>query len=156
MEWCPPLHLSVVAIEKGAFGSPLTKVANFTYFIQKPCCNILANLLYSLVFTKHVILESLTAFWGFLLSTNSYFTWAFLLSLQCFFFLYFFNYLCDSQYVLVFFFLVIYKHYNTLMSLAPNSSFSTLYNWLSTLPTLMIFQQTVHVIKFLHKPFKSF
>ena len=28
----PPLHLGVVAIEKGAFGSPSTLVANFTYF----------------------------------------------------------------------------------------------------------------------------
>ena len=28
-----PLHLGVVAIEKGAFWSPLTKVANFTYYI---------------------------------------------------------------------------------------------------------------------------
>ena len=26
-----PLHLGVVAIEKGAFGSPSTKFANFTY-----------------------------------------------------------------------------------------------------------------------------
>ena len=26
-----PLHLGVIAIEKGAFGSPLTKVANFTF-----------------------------------------------------------------------------------------------------------------------------
>ena len=26
----PPLHLGVVVIEKGAFGSPLTTVANFT------------------------------------------------------------------------------------------------------------------------------
>ena len=26
-----PLHLGVVAIEKGAFGSPSTKVTNFTY-----------------------------------------------------------------------------------------------------------------------------
>ena len=31
MELHSPLHLSVVAIEKGAFGSPWTKVANFTY-----------------------------------------------------------------------------------------------------------------------------
>ena len=31
MELRPPLHLGVVAIEKGAFGSPSTKVANFTY-----------------------------------------------------------------------------------------------------------------------------
>ena len=29
MEEHPPLHLGVVAIKKGAFGSPLTKVANF-------------------------------------------------------------------------------------------------------------------------------
>ena len=28
-----PLHLGVVAIEKGAFWSPSTKVANFTYFM---------------------------------------------------------------------------------------------------------------------------
>ena len=28
-------HLSVVAIEKGAFGSPSTMVANFTYFLLK-------------------------------------------------------------------------------------------------------------------------
>ncbi len=27
----PPLHLSVVAIEKGAFRSPSTKVINFTF-----------------------------------------------------------------------------------------------------------------------------
>ena len=31
MESLPLLHLSVVAIEKAAFGSPLTKVADFTY-----------------------------------------------------------------------------------------------------------------------------
>ena len=29
----PPLHLGVVAIEKGFFGSPSTKVANFSYII---------------------------------------------------------------------------------------------------------------------------
>ena len=29
--WHRPLHLGVVAIEKGAFGSPSTMVANFTY-----------------------------------------------------------------------------------------------------------------------------
>ena len=34
-EWSSaPLHLGVVAIEKGAFGSPSTMVANFTYFIE--------------------------------------------------------------------------------------------------------------------------
>ena len=35
-EWstCPPLHLGVVAIEKGAFGLPSTKVANFTYMVS--------------------------------------------------------------------------------------------------------------------------
>ena len=31
MELHPPLHFSVVAIKKGAFGSLLTMVANFTY-----------------------------------------------------------------------------------------------------------------------------
>ena len=30
---CAPLHLSVVAIEKGAFGSPSTKVTTFTYLL---------------------------------------------------------------------------------------------------------------------------
>ena len=30
---CPPLHLSVVAIEKGAFGMLLTEVVNFTYMV---------------------------------------------------------------------------------------------------------------------------
>ena len=29
-EWCPPLHLGVEAIKKGAFWSPLNTVANFT------------------------------------------------------------------------------------------------------------------------------
>ena len=33
MELCPLLHLGVVAIEKRAFRSPLSKVANFTNFI---------------------------------------------------------------------------------------------------------------------------
>ena len=28
------LHLGVVAIEKGAFGSPSTKVANFTFYLS--------------------------------------------------------------------------------------------------------------------------
>ena len=35
MEHRPPLYLDVVAIEKGAFGSPLTKVANFTYLLAR-------------------------------------------------------------------------------------------------------------------------
>ena len=30
-----PLHFGVVAIEKGAFGSPSTKVANFTFLSKK-------------------------------------------------------------------------------------------------------------------------
>ena len=33
MELRPPLHLGVVAMEKGAFGSPSSIVANFTYLI---------------------------------------------------------------------------------------------------------------------------
>ena len=36
MEYHLPLHLGVVAIEKGAFRSPSTKVVNFTYiYISK-------------------------------------------------------------------------------------------------------------------------
>ena len=31
-----PLHLGVVAIEKGAFGTPTTMVANFTFYLPKP------------------------------------------------------------------------------------------------------------------------
>ena len=34
MEQRLPLHLSVVAIENGAFGSPSTKAANFTYIYK--------------------------------------------------------------------------------------------------------------------------
>ena len=33
MEWCPPLHQGVLAIEKGAIRSPLIKVANFTNLV---------------------------------------------------------------------------------------------------------------------------
>ena len=33
MELRPPQHLGVVAVEKGAFGSPSTKVAKFIYFL---------------------------------------------------------------------------------------------------------------------------
>ena len=34
-EWSSalPIHLGIVATEKGALGSPLTEVANFTYFL---------------------------------------------------------------------------------------------------------------------------
>ena len=36
MEYCPTLDIGVVAIEKGAFKSPSTKVTNFTYlYIQE-------------------------------------------------------------------------------------------------------------------------
>ena len=35
MEQGPPLHLGVAAIEKEAFGSSSTKVANFTYLEGK-------------------------------------------------------------------------------------------------------------------------
>ena len=31
MEKRPPLHFSVIATERGAFGSPSTTVTNFTY-----------------------------------------------------------------------------------------------------------------------------
>ena len=29
----PPLHLTIVAMEKGAFGSPSTKVTNLTFYM---------------------------------------------------------------------------------------------------------------------------
>ena len=35
MEWRPLLHVGVEAIEKGAFESPSTKVANF-FFLMNP------------------------------------------------------------------------------------------------------------------------
>ena len=40
MESRPPLHLDIVAIEKGAFGSPLTKVANLLLSIQRDVLGI--------------------------------------------------------------------------------------------------------------------
>ena len=33
MEWCPPLYLSVVDIEKGPFGSPSTNIANLLMYV---------------------------------------------------------------------------------------------------------------------------
>ena len=44
-EWSSALHLGVVAIEKGAFGSPSTMVANFTYLLEtiELCANSLKN-----------------------------------------------------------------------------------------------------------------
>ena len=42
MELQPPQHLDIVTIEKGAFGSPSTKVTNFTIYIY---IYILHNLL---------------------------------------------------------------------------------------------------------------
>ena len=35
-EWSRTLHFSEVAIKKGAFGSPSTKVANFTFMLSHP------------------------------------------------------------------------------------------------------------------------
>ena len=40
-EVAPSLHLGVVAIEKGAFGSPSTMVANFTYLYRIVVYNII-------------------------------------------------------------------------------------------------------------------
>ena len=36
----PSLHLGVVAIEKGAFGSPSTMVTNFTFYLCSNCRNL--------------------------------------------------------------------------------------------------------------------
>ena len=35
MEYHPPLHLGVVTIEKGPFGSLSTEITNFTYVFNK-------------------------------------------------------------------------------------------------------------------------
>ena len=43
-EWSSaPLHLGVVVIEKGAFGSPSTKIANFTYYSSTIMALVLNN-----------------------------------------------------------------------------------------------------------------
>ena len=34
MAQCPPLHLDVVTIERGALGLPSTTVANLTYYLD--------------------------------------------------------------------------------------------------------------------------
>ena len=56
-EWssAPPLHFGVVAIEKAAFGSPSTKVTNFTLLIIHKCIisqaiKIVINKLLNLIF----------------------------------------------------------------------------------------------------------
>ena len=60
-EWSSTLlHLGVVAIEKGAFGSPLTKVANFTYLLALAYCHsslldYLLLLVTDSLLTKHPI-----------------------------------------------------------------------------------------------------
>ena len=46
MESRPPLHLGVVAIEKGAFESPSTKVAYFTYLLGYLMPNSVYNIRY--------------------------------------------------------------------------------------------------------------
>ena len=45
----PPLHLGVVAIEKVAFGSPSTTVANFTYTKIGQCFHINLNIIITYV-----------------------------------------------------------------------------------------------------------
>ena len=39
-----PLHLGVLAIEKGAFGSPSATVANFAIYIMYVCMYVWKNL----------------------------------------------------------------------------------------------------------------
>ena len=50
----PPLHLVVVDIEKEAFGSPSTKVANLTFFII---------FRYMYIFLQHVFRAFLSGNW---------------------------------------------------------------------------------------------
>ena len=63
MESHPPLHLGVVAIEKGAFGSPSTKVTNFTIYMSIKH-SIIKTLMYS---------KSINIFFFFVLILISYF-----------------------------------------------------------------------------------
>ena len=67
----PSLHLGVVAIEKGAFGSPLTTIANFTYLVFN---KILSK---AIVFSiKCVVSCCKQIFSGVFCKTNSfYFIW---------------------------------------------------------------------------------
>ena len=44
MESSPPLHLGVIDIEKGAVGSPSTRVANFTYLQEDPLFKVKLDL----------------------------------------------------------------------------------------------------------------
>ena len=48
----PPLHLGVVAIEKGAFGSPSTLVANFTYFLLTYSYLIITTCLHTVIWIQ--------------------------------------------------------------------------------------------------------
>ena len=52
MAWRPSLHLGVVAIEKGAFGLPSTKVAFFTYLYSRN------HTLLLIIFTQKIIFNS--------------------------------------------------------------------------------------------------
>ena len=79
MEWRPPLHLGVVIIETGAFGSPSTSVANFAYFtsIIPKKSFILCLLRYStLIFGRKIIHSGCTSCKGrslnFSLRNNSF------------------------------------------------------------------------------------
>ena len=57
MEYRPLLHLGVVAIEKRAFGSPSTKVANFTYIAKgrTPHTVILPSVTYPSSNKQHIL-----------------------------------------------------------------------------------------------------
>ena len=46
VKWSNPLHLGVVAIEKGAFKSPSTMVINFTYYIYIDFCGFILHIAY--------------------------------------------------------------------------------------------------------------
>ena len=56
MEKCPPLHLGLVAIGKGAFGSPSTTVDNFTFtiYIYILEFSIFINKKYSISVRDHI------------------------------------------------------------------------------------------------------
>ena len=73
MEYCPPLHLGVVAIEKGAFWAPSTTLANnyiyiYMYKFMSKGCFIsfyhLFSMVYCLVYIEHSIWKAALSSFG--------------------------------------------------------------------------------------------
>ena len=70
-----PLHLGVIAIEKGALGSPSTMVANFTFYLLFNTNNLLTDVTkyYDLILILYTQLYGLK--WVFRLKNKNCFVW---------------------------------------------------------------------------------